>query len=99
MRFLPSLFLLALLGCATDQSEAPETVLFENGIIHTMDEATPQADAILVTDGRVAAVGSGPDLLAQAPDAERRDLGGQVVIPGLIDAHAHVRNLATMRLA
>ncbi|NNE71939.1 MAG: amidohydrolase, partial [Rhodothermales bacterium] len=42
---------------------------------------------------------SGPDLLAQAPDAERRDLGGQVVIPGLIDAHAHVRNLATMRLA
>ncbi|GAA2293493.1 amidohydrolase family protein [Glycomyces scopariae] len=41
---------------------------------------------LLVSDGRIAAVG---DALA-AGDAHVEDLAGAVVIPGLVDAHAHV---------
>jgi predicted amidohydrolase YtcJ len=80
-----------------DESTAP--ILFENGVIYTMSEQTPVVEAILVDAGRVIATGDTQTLLDSAPDAERVDLQGQMVIPGLIDAHAHVRNLATMRLA
>ena len=45
---------------------------------------------ILVIDGKVRAVGA--DAEAQAPaDAERLDVSGLVVCPGLIDLHVHLR--------
>jgi predicted amidohydrolase YtcJ len=47
--------------------------------------------SVLVFDdkGRVAATGD-ESLLAAYPNAERIDGGGRTVLPGLIDAHAHV---------
>jgi dihydroorotase len=45
---------------------------------------------VLLCEGRVAALG--PDAAARAPaDAERLDVGGLVVCPGLIDMHVHLR--------
>ena len=45
---------------------------------------------LLILDGKVAAVGS--EAAAQAPaGVERWDVGGQVVCPGLIDLHVHLR--------
>jgi cytosine deaminase len=44
------------------------------------------AGSVLVRDGVVAAVGPGVD----APDAEVVDLAGRLVLPGLVDAHAHL---------
>jgi len=45
---------------------------------------------VLLLNGKVAAVG--PDAAAQAPaDAERLDVTGCVVCPGLIDVHVHLR--------
>ncbi len=45
---------------------------------------------VLIRDGRIAAVGAGA---AQQADAEtvRREVGGLVVCPGLIDLHVHLR--------
>lgn len=74
-------------------------MLLVNGNIYTMDQGQPNVEALLVQDGRVAAVGNGEELAGLAPGARRIDLAGAAVIPGLIDAHAHVRNLATMRLS
>ena len=45
---------------------------------------------LLLREGKVAAVGK--DAAAQAPaDAERLDVKGLVVCPGLIDLHVHLR--------
>src|SRR6266404_3685097 len=45
---------------------------------------------LLITDGKIAAIG--PKLSSKAPaDAERMDVAGLVVCPGLIDLHVHLR--------
>jgi hypothetical protein len=59
------------------------------GRIVTMDEP-PVADALLIQDGLVAAVGKREDVLALAGDhVPVVDLGENVAHPGFIDAHAH----------
>ncbi len=52
--------------------------------------AAPRPDeALLVRDGRIAALGA--DALAQAgPDDVRIEAAGRTVMPGLIDAHTHL---------
>ena len=45
---------------------------------------------VLIRQGKIAAVG--PDAAGTAPaDTERMDVSGQVVCPGLIDLHVHLR--------
>jgi predicted amidohydrolase YtcJ len=69
---------------------APEIVL-DNGNVLTMAAAQPRAEAIAVAEGRIAAVGSTSDVRALAsPDAAHVDLHRRTVLPGFIDAHAHV---------
>lgn len=46
--------------------------------------------AVLIEDGRIAAVGEEADILALAPeDAKIDDHAGALVMPGLIDVHIH----------
>jgi len=69
---------------------APEVVL-QNGNVLTMAAAQPRAEALAVADGRILAVGSTSDVRALvSPDAVHVDLRGRTVLPGFIDAHAHV---------
>lgn len=65
-----------------------------NARIHTMDEARPEAEAMAWdASGRIVAVGARAEVIARAPGAAVRDLGGATVVPGLIDAHAHLMSL------
>ncbi|GAA0991170.1 amidohydrolase [Acrocarpospora macrocephala] len=52
---------------------------------------TPEgfAEAVLVRDGRIAAVGRESDLVRLAPHAEPYDLDGGLLTPGFTDAHIH----------
>lgn len=86
-------------GCSRPDSETPGTRVFHNGLIYTVDPARPMAEAMAVSEGRIVAIGPEDSVLAAFPDAERVDLGAAAVIPGLIDAHAHLRNLAAMHLS
>ncbi len=63
-----------------------ETILITGGMVVTMDEQRRVLDRanVLVRDGRIAAIGD-----VSAPDARRIDASGMIVMPGLIDAHAH----------
>ena len=67
-----------------------DRILF-NGKITTMDADRPEASAVALKDGLVLEVGSDADVL-RLKDAgtEVIDLGGQRVIPGLIDSHTHI---------
>ena len=64
-----------------------------NATVYTAADAVPVAEAFAVEDGRIAAVGVEADVLGAYPDWPRVDLGGQTVVPGLIDAHAHLMGL------
>ena len=68
--------------------------LLVNARVYTA-AAAPWAEALLVRDGRVAAVGTADAVRALAtPDAELNDLGGRLVLPGFIDAHNHFLSTA-----
>ncbi len=54
------------------------------------DLATTQDGAMLVSDGRVVAVGTRAEIEPQAGAAEVIDAGGRLVTPGFIDAHTHL---------
>ena len=62
-----------------------EPVLIRAGTIHTATNGTIQDGEILIRDGVIEAVGASVD----AP-ADARVYEAEVVIPGLIDAHAHM---------
>ena len=54
----------------------------------------PDAEAVVVRDGRIVFVGSTADALRQRGDSTRViDAGGATVLPGLVDAHVHLANL------
>ncbi|MDB4895535.1 MAG: Amidohydrolase 3, partial [Firmicutes bacterium] len=56
----------------------------------TVDAARPVADGFVVEGGRFLAVGGRAELAGLLGPADQVvDLGGQTVVPGLIDAHVH----------
>jgi cytosine/adenosine deaminase-related metal-dependent hydrolase len=59
---------------------------------HLLPVASPpiQSGAVVVHEGRIAAVGRRKDVVKTHPSAEVRDLGDAVIIPGLVNAHTHV---------
>jgi len=86
-----TLRLLALLmaPCVAEAAEAPELVI-TNARIHTQDAAHRVVSALAVRGKTILATGSDADMRALAGTGTRIvDLGGRVVLPGLIDAHIH----------
>jgi hypothetical protein len=77
---------------------AADTVL-HNGRILTLDPRRPRATALVVAGGRIAAVGGPADVRAWRDRRTRViDLKGATVIPGLLDAHAHLDREGLKRL-
>jgi predicted amidohydrolase YtcJ len=69
---------------------AAATVLLDGRIL-TLDPRRPRATALAVADGRIVAVGGPADVKPwRGRGARVVDLKGATVIPGLVDAHAHL---------
>ncbi|MEO6787125.1 MAG: amidohydrolase [Chthoniobacteraceae bacterium] len=86
-------FLLAL--TCSPLLATPLTV-FTNGKIVTVDDAFSITDAMAVDGARIVALGEkAKALAAEHADAKRVDLGGRMVLPGLMDSHAHPVGAAT----
>ena len=68
-----------------------EPLLIANGLVVMMDpdRQVLEKGAVLVRDGRIAAVGDTAALRAANPGVAELDATGKAVLPGLIDAHAH----------
>jgi len=88
--FRKTLLALLLGSLGTAASAAPGTVAFVGGRVIDGTGAPPIDNAVLVsTDGRIVAVG--PAASTPIPDgAQRVDVSGKTLIPGLINAHGHV---------
>lgn len=70
-------------------------LVVENAVVYTVDETKPAANGFAVKDGKFLAVGG--DLKKHiGPNTKRLDAQGRAVIPGLIDAHVHLRSLGDM---
>ncbi|TVP46211.1 MAG: amidohydrolase [Gemmatimonadales bacterium] len=81
-----------------DEGDAPDLVLV-GGTVITVDEATPEAQAVALRDGRILAVGSSDEIRALAgPGTEVIELEGRVVMPGFIEGHGHFLGLGQARM-
>ena len=72
-------------------------MLLANGRIHTMDARGTIVDTLVVRDGRIAFAGRRSEINPAAGE-DVVDLDGRAVLPGLVDAHAHLMLLARTRL-
>jgi predicted amidohydrolase YtcJ len=80
--------MLVLLGLP-EAGEAADLIL-QNGKVATVDRQFSIHQAIAVKDGRILAVGSNEEVLKlKTPETSVFDLGGKLVLPGLIDSHVH----------
>ena len=83
---------------AADPAPAPDPgTIFRGALVYTAWDETPRKAAILVKGGTVAFVGNEAEARAAAPAAKIVDLAGAVLVPGLTDAHGHLRSLGTLR--
>jgi len=69
----------------------PDALALIGGRVRTLDGSGTVAEALLIEDRAVAAVGSSRDVLGRAGSGTPVvDLDGRTALPGLIDAHAHL---------
>ena len=67
-----------------------DTLLY-NGVIRTQSDNPPIASAIAIRGGKILAVGSDSDLEDRLePGGQSINLNGKLMLPGLVDAHAHL---------
>ena len=77
---------MALQGC---KPEHQVDLLVYNAKVLTIDSAMPQAQAMAINNGQIVGIGSSEVLTQNFSAQNSIDLKGQIVLPGLIDAHTH----------
>lgn len=82
---------LVLCACSgeTKRQDAAD-VVFTNARVYTVDAGQPWAEAVAVRGNEIVYVGNAAGAEALVGDATaRRDLDGQLLLPGFIDSHVH----------
>jgi predicted amidohydrolase YtcJ len=87
MRKLLPLLLLAAVGCT--QQDYNADLLVKNAMIYTVDSTFSTADAMVVSRGKIVAVGKDDSLEKIYKARHVVDAEGKAVYPGFIDAHSH----------
>ena len=87
----------------TSQTAAPQggpaDLILRNGRIVTLDEKTPQAQALASRNGRIVAIGSDAEIARLAgPGTQTIDLNGQFAMPGFIEGHGHFTGIGQAKL-
>lgn len=86
LRLLFLFLILSLLSCSQKQKA---DLLIYNATIYTVDSSFSTAEAMIIRDGKIIAVGKNSDLEKNYEAKEKIDAHGKFVYPGFIDAHAH----------
>jgi predicted amidohydrolase YtcJ len=75
-----------LLSCSQKQKA---DLLVYHATIYTIDSIFSTAEAMVIKDGKITALGKLADLEKKYAANEKIDAGGKFIYPGFIDAHAH----------
>ena len=94
---LGALLILAVPAIAAAQDGVAADLVIRHAKIYTVDKNQPLAEALAVKDGRLLYVGSAHEVQAFiGPHTHVEDLGGRLVLPGLIDSHIHPLDIADL---
>ena len=78
---------------------APADLVLRGGRIITLDDRTPNAQALAARNGAVVAIGSDADIARYVgPATQVVDLAGQTAIPGFIEGHGHFNGVGEGKL-
>ena len=97
-------FLVALspaFGCGPQAPDigGPADLVLLGGRVVTVDPDHPEAEAVAVRNGRIAAVGTTAEIEATAgPDTEVIQLEGRLAIPGFIEGHGHFMGVGNAQM-
>ena len=80
----------ALLACGPLAAQ-DRPIAFTNARLLPITGAPVESGTLLVRDGRIVALGADVRIPA---DAERHDMAGKVIMPGLVDTHSHIGQVA-----
>ena len=82
---------LAGLSCQSVPSEPPADLVLRAGRIYTVGAAQEWVEALAIRGEKIAAVGRNAEVdRITGPKTAVIDLGGKLVLPGLIDSHIHL---------
>jgi predicted amidohydrolase YtcJ len=96
-KHLSSYFALAMLAPMLLGAQGSADLVLTNGHIYTVDNARPVVTALAIRGGRILFAGSDAEARVLASRSTRLvDLHGATVLPGIIDAHAHLLGLGYM---
>jgi predicted amidohydrolase YtcJ len=89
----------ALAASPAPSLAAPEkNTVFRNGLIYTVEEAQPWAQAVVVRGRRIVYVGDDAGATKFAgPGADVFDLDGRMMLPGFVESHWHLATVAFAR--
>jgi len=90
---------LIVIGLIAGCGHKTADLVITNGKIVTMNVSNPEAQAMAISGDKILAVGSKEEIEDYIIEStEVIDLGGKLVIPGLIEAHGHFTSLGRSKL-
>jgi predicted amidohydrolase YtcJ len=98
MRLLVALAIVSTGACRvsaqSNRVAAPADLIVHHGVVYTVADGAPRAEAIAIAGDRLIYVGGDAGALAlRGPATRVIDAGGRAILPGLHDAHGHVLGL------
>ncbi|OQY05453.1 MAG: hypothetical protein B6I20_01210 [Bacteroidetes bacterium 4572_117] len=90
LTIITSLLIVGYFYVVRDYEKAESTV-YINGNIITLENQQPTAQAMLVEDGIIEAIGTNEEIAMLKPEQIKTvNLKGSTILPGFIDVHTHV---------
>ena len=81
------LHIIFLCGCCGHQKDV---TIFQNGTIYTCEDSFPQAEAMVVSEGKILYEGDSQNLESyKKGDYKLVDVSGKTILPGFIESHTH----------
>ncbi|UCE07492.1 MAG: amidohydrolase family protein [bacterium] len=81
------------IGCTEQSSQKITEKIFINGHIITMDDISPEAEAMAIGNGKIVDIGTSEKMKNDFPEADIVDFQGKTVMPGIIESHGHLLSL------